>query len=143
MAITHNIYRGFFESVFNKEIDFDSDIIKVMLVGAGYTPDQAAHRYKSSVTNEASGPGYTAGGVTLGTASISGSGKTVTLKGDNVSWPSSTVSGRYLVIYDATPGSDAQRPLISYVDFGETVSSTSAAFQATWNTLGILSVSVA
>ncbi|KXT55568.1 hypothetical protein Y710_18755, partial [Gordonia sp. QH-12] len=128
---------------FNKEIDFDTDTIKVMLVGAGYTPDQAAHRYKSAVTSEASGPGYTAGGVTLGTPQIVGSGSTVTLKGDNIAWPSSTISGRYLVIYDATPGSDAQRPLISYVDFGETVSSTSATFQATWNALGLLSVSVA
>ena len=144
MAITHKIYRGFFESLFNKEIDLDSDTLKVMLVTEAYTPDQATHRYKNQVTGEASGPGYTAGGVTLaGPPSITTSGLTVGLDSDDIAWPSSTISGRYLVFYDATPATDAQRPLISVVDFGETVSTTSGTFQAVWNSLGILSVTVA
>ena len=142
MAVTAKLYRGFYESAFNKEINLATDTIKVMLVKDTYVPDQEAHRYKSSVTGEASGTGYTAGGVSLGTPTIGTSGKTVSFDGADVSWPSSTISGRYLVIYDGTPGSDAQRPLISYVDFGETVSTTSGTFQAVWASLGIFSVTV-
>lgn len=143
MAVTHKVYRGFYQSLFNKEIDLDTDVIKVMLVGAGYTPDQAAHRYKSSVTSEASGAGYTAGGVALAGVSLNASSLTVSLDADDTSWPSSTISGRYLVIYDSSPGSDATRPLISVVDFGEVVSTTSGTFQSVWNSLGLISVTVA
>jgi hypothetical protein len=56
----------------NKEIDFDTDEIKVMLTETGYTPNLNTHDYKDDVTNElANGNGYTTGGVTL-------AGKTIT-----------------------------------------------------------------
>lgn len=38
---------------------------RVMLATASYTPDQDAHIFASSITNEAAGTGYTANGVIL------------------------------------------------------------------------------
>lgn len=64
MAITANLYGPFLTKVFNKEIDLDTDVIKAMLVTSSYT-FSAAHAYKSSITNEISGTGYTAGGATV------------------------------------------------------------------------------
>lgn len=62
----------------NKEIDYDTDAIKAMLATSSYVPNLDTHAYKSDVTNEVVGAGYTAGGATLGT-------KTVTVTAAN-SW---------------------------------------------------------
>lgn len=144
MAVTAKFYGLAFQSAFNKEIDFNSDTIKVMLCTSSYTPDQDTHQYKSSVTNEVSGTGYTAGGATLTTASLGYTSGTNVLKldGDDVSWASSTITARYAVIYDATPGTDATRPLIAYVDFGADVSSSAGTFSITWSASGIATVTV-
>lgn len=149
MAATHKLYASFYLSLLNKEIDLATDTIKAMLCTSSYTPDQSNHRYKNAVTNEVSGSGYTAGGVTIagpggtGGVSVTKSGLTVTVDGADTQWPSSTLTGRYLIIYDASPGSDATRPLISFVDFGADVSTTSGTFQAVWNSAGIFALTVA
>lgn len=54
----------------NASIDWLSDTIKCMLCTSTYTPNLDTHIYKSSVTNEITGTGYTAGGATLGSAAI-------------------------------------------------------------------------
>ncbi len=52
MPVIAKAYGPFLTSLFNKEIDWDSDSIKALLTTSAYVPDQDAHRYKSSVTNE-------------------------------------------------------------------------------------------
>jgi hypothetical protein len=145
MAVTAFFYGNAFLSAFNKEIDFNSDTIKVMLCTSAYTPNQDTHQYKSSVTNEVSGTGYTAAGATLANASLTYTAGTNVLKldGDDVSWATSTITARYAVIYDSTPATDATRPLIAYVDFGADVSSTAGPFTITWDAAGIATVTVA
>lgn len=59
------MYANAFLKVFNKEIDWDSDTIKLMLLTSSHTPNLDTHAYKSDLTNEVSGTGYTAGGATL------------------------------------------------------------------------------
>lgn len=145
MAVTANLYGLFLQSLANKEIDLDTDVIKVMLTTSTYTPNQDTHRYKSSVTNEVSGTGYTAGGATLASTAVTYDTATNTLKFDaaDTSWASSTITARYAVIYDSSPASDATRPLIGYVDFGADVSSTAAAFTITWDAAGIFTITAA
>jgi hypothetical protein len=142
---TGKFYGKAFVSLFNKEIDIDSDTIKVMLCTSTYTPDQDAHQYKSSVTNEVSGTGYTAGGATLGSpsATYTGGTNTFAFDGADTSWTTSTITARYAVIYDSTPASDATRPLIGYVDFGSDQSSSASTFTIVWDSAGILTVTVA
>lgn len=144
MAVTALFYGNAFLSAFNKEIDFNSDTIKVMLCTSAYTPVQDTHQYKSSVTNEVVGTGYTATGETLGSPTLTYTAGTNTFKldGADVNWPTSTITARYAVIYDATPASDATRPLICYVDFGADVVSTGAPFDITWDVAGIASITV-
>lgn len=145
MAVSAKWYGNAFGKAFNKEIDVDTDTIKVMLCTSTYTPDQDAHSYKSSVTNEVTGTGYTAGGATLSSVSVaySGGSNTFTIDAADVSWPSSTITARYAVIYDSTPGTDATRPLLGYVDFGADVSSSGGSFDIVWDSAGIFTVTAA
>ena len=91
------------------------------------------------------GPGYTAGGAVVGsiTRSYDSSGNVRSFTGDPVTWPSSTITARYAILYDSTPSTDATRPLILCVDFGGNISSTAATFTVSWDTTGIGAVILA
>jgi len=137
---TTKTYGSVIAKAFNKEIDFDTDTIKVALVTSSYTPNQDTHDYFDDVSsNEVSGTGYTAGGNTLANKSVTyTSGTNVTkFDADDTSWTSSTITARYAVIYDASPGSNATRPLIAYVDFGSDQSSSNGTFSIVWDAAGI------
>lgn len=201
-------YANAFVTAFNKEADFDSDTMVETLHTATYTPDLAAHKYVSDLTNEvAAGGGYTTGGQTVtscsktltaanswtdqwtlshayaadfvvrptsgngfvyraavaGTSSASQPtwptviGTTVTdggvtwecvgrrvlvLTGTFPSWTSSTITARYLVLSDRTPGTAATQPLFGLVDFGSSLSSSNGPFTYTPSTQGALLLAI-
>lgn len=140
------LYGSFFLKALNKEIDFDTDTIKVMLLTSSYTPNQDTHDYLDDVVaNEVTGTGYTAGGATLTTKSATYDTATnvTILDADDVTWSSSTITARYAVVYDATPGTNATRPLIGYVDFTSDQSSTAGNFTITWDATGIVRITTA
>lgn len=145
MAVTAKVYGLFLKSLANKEINLNTDTIKCMLCTSTYTPDQDTHQYKSSVTNEVTGTGYTATGNTLTSLSVTYTAATNVLMFDaaDTSWASSTITARYAVIYDATPATDATRPLIAYIDFGADVSSSNAAFTIAFDAAGIVTLTAA
>jgi hypothetical protein len=146
MAVTAYQYGSAILKAFNKEIDFDSDTIKVALLANTYTPNQDAHDYFDDVVaHEVSGTGYTAGGATLAskTAAYDSATNKTKFSAATVQWPASTITARYAVIYDATPGSDATRPLIGYVDFGADQSTSNTTFEIVWNANGILEFTTA
>jgi hypothetical protein len=140
------LYGQFLSQALNKEIDWDTDTIKVALLTNAYTPDQDVHNYLDDVvTYEVSGTGYTAGGNTLAnkTNSYNSSTNVITLDADDTTWSSSTITARYAVIYDATPATNATKPLIGYVDFGSDQSSSNGNFTITWDATGIVRITVA
>lgn len=132
-------------SALNKEIDIDSDTLKVMLTTSGYTPNQDTHRYKSSVTNEVVGTGYTAGGQTLTGVSISyNSGtNTTTIDADDPTWNTSTITARWAVFYDSTPATDSTRPLLCYMDLQSDISSSAGPFVLQLNASGLITGTMA
>lgn len=137
---TTKTYGSLIAKAFNKEVDFDSDTIKVALLSSSYTPNQDTDDYWNDVSSyEVTGTGYTAGGATLANKAVTyTSGTNVTkFDGDDVSWTSSTITARYAVIYDASPASDTAKPLIGYVDFGSNQSSSSGTFSIVWDAAGI------
>lgn len=144
MAVTNKFYGRFFLSLANKEVDLNSDSIKCALVTSSYAFDQDAHDYFNDITNEVTGTGYTAGGATVGSPTISYTGGTNTFAfdGADVSWTTSTITARGAVVYDSTPGTSATNPLICFVDFGADVSSTAGTFLITWDSAGIATVVV-
>lgn len=141
---TASLYTKFPAKALNKEVDFDSDTIKVALVTSSYTPDQDAHDYWDDVSaNEATGTGYTAGGATLGSKTVTQTDGTnkQTFDAADTSWTTSTITARYAVIYDST-GTSSTSALIGYVDFGSNQSSVAGTFQITWNAAGIFTTTV-
>lgn len=53
-------------------IDIDTDTIKCALTTSSYTPNLDTHDRFDDVTNEVTGTGYTAGGATLGSVTVTG-----------------------------------------------------------------------
>ena len=119
-------------------LDLDNDTIKIMLVTSSYTPDFGAHDFKDDVTNEVSGTGYTAGGNTLGSVTLTQTGGTIKFDAADTSWSSSTITAaRGAVIYDDTVTND---PLIAYIDFGSDFSSANGTFTIAFNAGGIFTI---
>ena len=146
MAVTAFWYGLGMKAITNKEVDFNSDVIKVSL-HLNYTPDQDTHDYWDDVsaTEVAATGGYATGGTAIGTPSLTYTGATnvLMLDGNNVTWPSSTISATHAIVYDSTPGAASTNPLLGYVVFGGTVSSTAGDFTITWGTAGILTITPA
>jgi hypothetical protein len=140
------MYGNFLLKALNKEVDWDTDTIKVALVSSSYTPNQDTHDYWDDVVaNEVTGTGYTAGGATLGskTATYDGATNVVILDAADTVWASSTITARYAVIYDDAGATNAQKVLVGYVDFGSDQSSTNGNFTVTWDATGIVRITVA
>ena len=117
--------------------DTTADRFKVMLVTSAYTPDFGTHDFKADVTNEVVGTGYTAGGESLTSVTLTQSGGTITFDADDVTWASSTITARGAVIYDDSLASD---PLIAYIDFGADKSSSAGDFVLSFNASGIFTL---
>lgn len=143
MAVTSKAFAGFLVTLANKEINLNTDVLKVMLCTSIYVPNQATHKYKSSVTNEVVGTGYTATGAALASVTVVQTGNVLKFDAADTSWATSTITARYAVVYDSTPATDATRPLIAYVDFGVDVSSSAGAFTITWDVAGIVTLTAA
>lgn len=145
MAVTALVYGKFLSSLANKEVDLDTDTLKIMLCTSTYTPNQDTHQYKSSVTNEVTGTGYTATGATLGSVAVSYTAGTnvFMLDAADAVWTTATITARYAVIYDASPATDATRPLICYIDFGADVTATAGDFTIQFDAAGIVTITAA
>ena len=140
------LYGQFLAKALNKEVDWDSDTIKVALLSSSYTPDQDNHAYYDTVTPyQVTGTGYTTGGATLASKTITydGTNNVIVLDAADTTWSSSTITARYAVIYDDSGATNATKPLIGYVDFGSDQSSTNGNFTITWDSTGIVRITVA
>lgn len=120
-------------------IVLSTDTFYVMLVTSSYTPDIDAHAFRSSVTNEISGTGYTTGGKVIAntTWTQDNTNNRAVFDGDDVSWASSTLTARGAVIYKYRGGASSADELVCYIDFSTDKSSTSGPFGLVWNSNGI------
>lgn len=124
MAITTAICNSYKQELL-QGIHAAADVYKIALFTSAANLDKTTTAY--STTNEVSGSGYTAGGVTL-------AGFTVSISGDvayidwttDPSWANATITARGAMIYNS---SKADRALAVY-DFGANVSSTNGTFTA-------------
>ncbi len=129
------IYNSAIDDMARNNIDFDTNTFKAMLVTSTYTPNKDTHDKRDDVTNEATGTGYTAGGVTCAcTVTKDTANDRVTLQFAAVSWATSTITARALVIYKST-GTASTDNLVAYNDFGSNVSSTGGTFSVAASTI--------
>jgi hypothetical protein len=142
MAVTGYLAGNAPIKAFNKEIQWTTSV-KVMLLTNVASPNQDTWIYKSSVTNEVTGTGYTARGMAIGTptAVYTGASNLSTFDAVDTVWTGATITARYAVIYYDT-GVDATSPIIGIIDFGADVSSTAANYTIQWNAGGIFTFTV-
>jgi hypothetical protein len=126
------------ERLARAEIDFSSGSFKFLLVSAAPTAaNLAAWTVRSDVVSECPSSGtYTngvGGSVTAAVALDTANHWATVTFGSPTAFTSATLSAVGAIIYQVI-GSAATDKLITYVDFGGTVSSTSGTFATTFNT---------
>lgn len=91
---------------------FTGKTLKAMLVGSGWTFNKQTHEFRSAVTGEVSGQGYTAGGIPItGVAvQLDTTNSRVEIVGDDVNFGTLTVNGiAQLVVYTDTGNAATDR----------------------------------
>lgn len=141
------VYGNAIKAAFNKEVDWDSDTIRVMLLTSAYTPNQDGHDYVDDVrANEvAATGGYTTGGAALTSKTATYDAATNTVKFDaaDVTWAASTITARYAVVYNDSGATDATKALIAYFDFTTDRASSNGEFTVRWGADGVFSATAA
>lgn len=130
------LYNEFKKELMAGTIDMDGHTFKVMLV-TGYTPNIDSHNGKSDVVaNEESGTGYSAGGATLTTLSITKDTTNDRAKwdADDVTWTGLDVgTPSHAIVYDDTHASDC---LVAYWEV--TTATNGGNYTLQWGANGII-----
>ncbi len=140
------VYGAGLEAIADGTIDLDTDSFRAVLVTSSYTPNQNTDDTWSDVSaNEVSGTGYTANGVSA-SITLSRSNLVVTADTADVSWSSSTITAKYLLIVHDADGNGSLATtdrLLAYVDLdtgGGSVSTTNGTFTVTINASGLFTL---
>ena len=122
-------------------VDWNTDTMKTALHTSSYAPAQDTDDFFNDCTNEITGTGYTAGGVTLGscTATYDTSSNEVRLDAGDAQWTSASFTARIAAIYKST-GTASTSPLVSYVDFGGDETASAGTFTIQWDTTGVAKI---
>ena len=126
------IYSRFKANVLKGMMDLVNNTVKVALYGASFS--FVATQTVYSVSMELLGVGgYTAGGATLATKSVSEAATSV-FDADDTAWAAATFSTNFAVLYDVTPCNT----LICAIDFGGVQTVTAATFTIQYASSGII-----
>jgi len=149
MAVTANWYGnalvGQFSTTAARRVDFVTDAVKTSLHTVTYVPNQDTDDFFNDATNEITGTGYTAGGVTL-------AGKTVTydsatnecrLDANDAQWTGATFTCRIAVNYSDTAGASTTDPVMSFVNFGADETISAGTFTIQWDATGVMKITAA
>jgi hypothetical protein len=127
MAISQAMVTSFKVGVLNGTFDFSSgtsQVFKIALYTSAATLDASTTAY--SVTDEVSGPGYTAGGNTLAISQVpTSTGTTAFLDFADSTWTSATITARGALVYLDNGGTN---PAVAVLDFGSDKTSTAGDF---------------
>ena len=147
MAVTAGMYGLGCRGNVTGLIDLDSDSFKAMLTTSGYVIDATAidtHQFRSSVSNEVTGTGYTSGGVALTTVTCVYDAATNEVRWDfdDPSWVTATFTARNMIIYKNRGGAAAADDLVMWVNFGGDEAVTAGTFTYVVPTTGALAYTV-
>lgn len=121
----------------------EAETHKGMLVTDTYTPNFDTHAFRSDVTNEVSGTGYTTGGTALTTTEItvgSPSAGVLMYDHDNVLWSTSTISNAMALVGYLNVGTAGTDQLVYLLDFVTAVSTTSGLLTVQINANGVFNL---
>lgn len=124
-----------------KAVNMTSDTLKIFLLTSSHSFTASNNLYSDISSNEisgASGTGYTTGGITLTTPTVTqdNSNNLAYFDGDDAVWASASFTAHYAVIYDTT----VSNHLIACIDFGSDKTVSSGTFTIQWSANGILKI---
>jgi hypothetical protein len=112
-----------------------------LLVTDSYTPNFDTHDFYNDVTNEVTGTGYSAGGVTLTSTELTLSSGVLTFDAADLSWTSSTIANAMAAVLKfSRGGASSADELILLSDFVTAVSTTNGTLAVNWSASGILTL---
>jgi hypothetical protein len=125
MAVSTTWYRvpvkNVYDGTSNGAVDWNTDTIKIALLDNGHTPAPDSHDFLNDVEGDelANGNGYTTGGGTLTTPTVTvdSASDEIRLDADDEAWTTATFTARYGVIYKDAGGATSADPLIGLIDF--------------------------
>lgn len=124
------------------KIDWLTGTIQYSLHTATYVPDYDLHDFFNDATNEVTGTGYTANGVTLGTKTVTYDAATdeTRLDAADAVWTTATIAAiRYGICWENTAGAATTDPLIVLHDLGAQ-SVTAANFTVQFDATGVAKI---
>lgn len=130
MAITQAMCTSFKAEILDEQHDLAADTLKIALFTNSASLDATTTAYSTS--NEVSGSGYTAGGETLTSTTVSTTGTTAFFDADDPTWTSASFTARGALIYNSSNGNKA----IAVLDFGGDFTVSSGTFQIVFPAAG-------
>ena len=115
MAITQAMCTSFKSEVLQEGHQLATDTIKIALYTSSASLDATTTAYSSS--NEVSGTGYTATGVTLTSTAVSTTGTTAPFDADDPTWTSASFTANGALIYNSSNSNKAIAVLAFGGDF--------------------------
>ena len=130
MAITQAMCTSFKSEILDEQHDLVADTIKIALFTSSASLGATTTAYSTS--NEVSGSGYSAGGVTLANKVVTTTGTTAYFDADDPTWTSASFTARGALIYNSTNGDKA----IAVLDFGGDFTVSSGTFKIVFPAAG-------
>lgn len=130
-------FDSYLDNVFKGNI-VSTDTYYVMLATSAYAPNQATDSYRSSVTNEVVGTGYSSGGqAVVPTFTKDTVNHKIVVAFPQVAWANSTITAHYAVYYKHRGGAATADEIIAVDDFGVDVVSSGTTFTLSQTTINI------
>ena len=123
MAITQAMCTSFKAEILDEQHDLVADTLKIALFTSSANLGASTTAYSTS--NEVSGTGYTAGGVTLTSTTVSTSGTTAFFDAADPEFTSASFTARGALIYNSSNSDKA----IAVLDFGGDFTVSSGTFK--------------
>ena len=130
MAITQAMCTSFKSEILQEGHQLATDTIKLALFTSSASLGAGTTAYSTS--NEVSGTGYTAGGVTLTSTTVSTSGTTAFFDADDPEFTSASFTARGALIYNSSNSDKA----IAVLDFGGDFTVSSGTFKIVFPAAG-------
>ena len=134
MAITQAMCTSFKSEILQEGHQLATDTIKIALYTSSASLDATTTAYSSS--NEVSGTGYTATGVTLTSTTVSTSGTTACFDADDPTWTSASFTARGALIFNASNSNKA----IAVLNFGGDFTVAGGTFKITLPAAGTTAI---
>lgn len=118
----------------------EAETHKELLVTDTYTPNFDTHDFRDDITNEVSGAGYTAGGVTVTTTEITLASGTLTFDAADTVYTTVTIANAMAGVFYFNVGTAGTDQLVLLQDFVTAASATAANFTIQHSATGILTI---